>query len=201
MADNASRGLSGGNDGQVVAGESLVARYINFVKLPHTLFALPFALLGLLAASFTHSVGPRTLGLVVLAFTAARWVAMGFNRIVDRNYDALNPRTHRRELPQGRLSLLQAWGSVLVAGAVFILASRALNPLCGMLSPFAFLQAVHLLASPLAGSQSGHCPGGWVPGDRWDVEHAVVDTGGDHHRRGVVGGWFRCVLRPARQGL
>jgi 4-hydroxybenzoate polyprenyltransferase len=139
IAERARRAGAGGGDGQLLAGESLVARYINFVKLPHTLFALPFALLGLLAASFTSSVEPKTLGLVVLAFTAARWVAMGFNRIVDRDYDALNPRTHLRELPQGRLSLPQAWGSVLLAGAVFIVASRALNPLCGLLSPFALV--------------------------------------------------------------
>ncbi|TFH65299.1 MAG: 4-hydroxybenzoate polyprenyltransferase [Gemmatimonadales bacterium] len=128
-----------GGDGQLVTGESLLVRYINFVKLPHTLFALPFALLGLLAASFTIPVGWRTLGLVVVAFTAARWVAMGFNRIVDRGYDALNPRTRLRELPQGRISLLQAWVSVVVAGAVFVMASRALNPLCGLLSPVALV--------------------------------------------------------------
>jgi 4-hydroxybenzoate polyprenyltransferase len=76
-------------------------------------------------------------GLVVVAFTAARWVAMGFNRIVDRDFDAANPRTRMRELPQGKLTLRQAWISVLLASAVFILASAALNPLCLVLSPVA----------------------------------------------------------------
>src|SRR5262245_20998256 len=69
-------------EGQTFAGASLLVRYINFVKLPHTLFALPFALLGVLAASQVVSVRLQTVLLVVIAFSAARWVAMGFNRIV-----------------------------------------------------------------------------------------------------------------------
>jgi 4-hydroxybenzoate polyprenyltransferase len=124
-------------EGQTFSGDSLLTRYINFVKLPHTLFALPFALLGVLAASQTSPVTSRTVGLVVLAFSAARWAAMGFNRIVDRAYDARNPRTLNRELPQGRLSLRQAWLSVVVAGGLFILAAALLNPLCLWLSPLA----------------------------------------------------------------
>ena len=103
----------------MLAGESLLVRYMNFVKLPHTLFALPFALLGLLAASLTAPVTWRMIGLVVVAFSAARWVAMGFNRITDLRFDLLNPRTRDRELPRGRLTLRQAWGSVVVAGALF----------------------------------------------------------------------------------
>lgn len=126
-----------GGEGQLVAGESLFIRYVNFVKLPHTLFALPFALLGVLAASLRVPIGVRTVVLVAVAFTAARWVAMGFNRIVDRDFDAANPRTRNRELPQGKLSLRQAWVSVLVAGAVFVLAAWQLNPLCLLLSPAA----------------------------------------------------------------
>ena len=96
-------------EGQIIAGESLLVRLHNFVKLPHTLFALPFALLGVVAASFRAPVTARLVGLVVVAFTAARWVAMGFNRIADRRWDALNPRTRDRELPRGRLTLTQAW--------------------------------------------------------------------------------------------
>jgi len=75
-------------EGQTFTGESLFTRYVNFVKLPHTLFALPFALVGVVAASFTTPVTVSTLALVVVAFSAARWVAMGFNRIADREYDA-----------------------------------------------------------------------------------------------------------------
>jgi 4-hydroxybenzoate polyprenyltransferase len=124
-------------EGQTFAGESLLVRYVNFVKLPHTLFALPFALLGVLAASITKPVTVRTVALVVLAFSAARWAAMGFNRLADRNYDARNPRTADRELPRGAITPAQAWLSVGAAAAVFVLAAARLNPLCLLLSPIA----------------------------------------------------------------
>lgn len=124
-------------EGQTLAGRSLLVRYANFVKLPHTLFALPFALLGVLAASLSAPVTPRTAALVILAFSAARWAAMGFNRIADREYDARNPRTANRELPRGVLTPAQAWGSVLAAAVLFILAAALLNPLCLLLSPVA----------------------------------------------------------------
>jgi 4-hydroxybenzoate polyprenyltransferase len=124
-------------EAQTYAGDSLLVRYVNFVKLAHTLFALPFALLGVLAASQITPVSLRTVALVVVAFSAARWAAMGFNRIADRDFDARNPRTQNRELPQGRLSLRQAWISVTVAAAAFITAAGLLNPLCLILSPLA----------------------------------------------------------------
>jgi len=124
-------------EGQTLAGEGLLARYVNFVRLPHTVFALPFALIGVVLASFIYPITLRTLGLVVLAFTAGRFVAMGFNRIADRDLDARNPRTRGRELPAGRLTVAQAWTAVLVAAAVFEWAAWALNPLCFALSPVA----------------------------------------------------------------
>ena len=124
-------------EAQTFAGESLLVRYVNFVKLPHTLFALPFALLGVLAASFVAPVTPRLVAAVVVAFSAARWAAMGFNRIADRRFDAENPRTAARELPRGALTLAQAWVSVLGAAAVFIAAAALINPLCLLLSPLA----------------------------------------------------------------
>src|SRR6059058_5338372 len=126
-------------EGQTFSGASLLIRYVNFVKLPHTVFALPFALLGVLVASREHPVTWRTLGLVVLAFTCARFVALGFNRIADRDLDAKNPRTRARELPAGRLTPVQAWAAVLVAAALFLGAAWALNPLCLALSPVALL--------------------------------------------------------------
>ena len=104
-------------EGQVLPGRSLLVRYLNFVKLPHTLFALPFALVGVLAGSRVSPVRWRTVLLVVLAFTAARWVALGFNMVADRRFDALNPRTRLRELPRGALSLAQAWISIVAAAA------------------------------------------------------------------------------------
>ena len=124
-------------EGQTFDGSSLVIRYVNFVKLPHTLFALPFALLGVLAASMEAPVSFQSVALVVVAFSSARWAAMGFNRIADRGFDAQNPRTRERELPRGALTLGQAWGSVLIASAVFLLAAGLLNRLCLLLSPVA----------------------------------------------------------------
>ncbi len=127
----------GQREGQTFAGESLLLRYVNFVKLPHTVFALPFAFLGVVYASFYAPVTVRQGVLVLVAFTAARFAAMGFNRIVDRHYDALNPRTRFRELPAGKLTLGQAVVSVVVASAAFIAAAALLNRLCLILSPAA----------------------------------------------------------------
>ena len=124
-------------EGQTFGGESLLVRYVNFVKLPHTLFALPFAMLGVLAGSQVAPLTWRTVGLVVVAFSAARWTAMGFNRIADRDYDAQNPRTQGRELPRQALTLTQAWVSVIVASVLFIVSAGLLNPLCALLAPVA----------------------------------------------------------------
>jgi 4-hydroxybenzoate polyprenyltransferase len=78
-----------------------------------------------------------TVGWVVLAFTGARWVAMAVNRIVDREYDARNPRTAQREIPRGAIAVRDAWVTVVVAAALFVFAARQLNPLCFALSPLA----------------------------------------------------------------
>src|SRR6266571_4911393 len=121
-------------EGQTFGGESLFVRYMNFVKLPHTIFALPFALLGVIVASYIQPVTWRSGVLVVIAFTAARFVAMGFKRI-----DARNPRTQGRELPAGRLTVSQAWAAVLAAMVVFLWAAWALNPLCAALAPVALV--------------------------------------------------------------
>jgi len=128
-----------GRDGQTFGGGSRLIAYVNFVKLPHTLFALPFALVGAVLASYERPVRVTQIVLVVLAFTAARFAAMGFNRIVDRDIDARNPRTARRELPAGVLSVAEATVSVLIACAIFLFAAWRLNPLCVMLSPLALV--------------------------------------------------------------
>ena len=126
-----------GRDGQLLGGESLLVCYLNFVKVPHTVFALPFALVGATLASYRAPVTWKAVGWIVLAFTAVRFAAMGFNRIVDREIDARNPRTAGRELPRGALSVRQASVAVLVMSLVFIVAAWELNPLCGWLSPLA----------------------------------------------------------------
>ncbi len=124
-------------EGQTFTGGSALARWASFVKLPHTLFALPFALLGVLAASRVAPVTWGTVAWVALAFSSARFAAMGFNRIVDRAFDAKNPRTKARELPSGAIAVGTAKVAVVVAAALFMLASWQLNPLCLYLSPIA----------------------------------------------------------------
>jgi 4-hydroxybenzoate polyprenyltransferase len=124
-------------EGQTFAGASKWVTYANFVKLPHTVFALPFALVGVVLASYDVPIDWGDVVWVVVAFTCARFVGMGFNRIADREIDARNPRTRMREIPAGVLGLKEAIASVVIAGAIFIIASWQLNPLCGMLSPVA----------------------------------------------------------------
>src|SRR5258705_3520283 len=124
-------------EGQTFSGATRLSTYASFVKLPHTVCALPFALVGVIIASYQRSVTCAMLGWFVLPFTAARFAAMGFNRIVDREYDARNPRTQMRELPRGAMSVREAWLSVAVASAVFVAAAGMLNRLCLLLSPIA----------------------------------------------------------------
>jgi len=130
---------AGGVDGQVLSGGGRLVAYANFVKVAHTVFSLPFAIVGVCAASHERPVTLRVLLLVVAAFGAARFAAMGFNRIADRSLDALNPRTAGRELPSRRMSLAEAWVLVTVMSALFVLAAALLNPLCLALSPVALI--------------------------------------------------------------
>jgi len=124
-------------EGQTYEGTSRLVRYVNFVKLPHTVFALPFALVGVVLASRIAPVTAPMVMWVIVAFTAARFAAMGFNRIADRQWDALNPRTAMRELPRGAMTVREATASVVIACLVFVFASWRINALCLMLSPVA----------------------------------------------------------------
>jgi len=126
-------------EGQTFSGTSRIIAFINLVKLPHTVFALPFALIGVVLASYRYRLRLSDIGWVILAFTAARFAAMAFNRIVDRHIDAQNPRTALRELPRGVLSVQEAWLSVIASILVFVVSAAALNPLCFYLSPLAIL--------------------------------------------------------------
>jgi 4-hydroxybenzoate polyprenyltransferase len=124
-------------EGQTFTGPSGFVRYVNLVKLPHTVFALPFALVGVTLASYSAPVTIAKVIWVVIAFTAARFAAMGFNRIVDRDVDALNPRTKSREIPSGVLSVGAATVAVTIACVAFVVAAWQLNRLCLLLSPLA----------------------------------------------------------------
>src|SRR6476659_2312770 len=110
-------------EGQTFAGASKWITYANFVKLPHTVFALPFALVGVVLASYDVPVEWTDVLWGVIAFTSARFVGMGFNRIADREIDARNPRTKMREIPAGVLRVKEAVASVAIAGVVFAAAS------------------------------------------------------------------------------
>ncbi len=124
-------------EGQTFDGASRLVAYANLVKLPHTVFALPFALVGVVLASYRRPLRMADIGWVILAFTAARYAAMAFNRIVDRDIDGRNPRTAMREIPRGSVSVAAASLSVVIASAIFVVSAGQLNSLCLLLSPVA----------------------------------------------------------------
>jgi 4-hydroxybenzoate polyprenyltransferase len=116
--------------------------YASFVRFSHSVFALPFALTGvLLALNRTGGWSGAGLGWrlswIVVAMVAARSAAMGFNRLADAAHDALNPRTAARELPRGVMSRREATVFVLVSAVVFMFAAWKLGTLCFALSPVA----------------------------------------------------------------
>ena len=113
-----------------------IAILLEMIKFEHTVFALPFAFMG----AFLSARGvpdAATFGWIVLAMVGARTCAMGFNRIVDRGYDALNPRTVSRALPARTVKLSEAWLMAITAGGLFFFACYNLNQLTLLLSPFA----------------------------------------------------------------
>lgn len=118
-----------------------IRTYGRMIRFSHTVFGLPFALAATALAhrfSIEHQTSEgltvSRLVLIVLAFTSARSAAMGFNRIVDRHIDAINPRTAQRELPQGVISLASAWTLTLIAGGVFVASAWTLGPLPRLLA-------------------------------------------------------------------
>ena len=109
---------------------------LEMIKFEHTLFALPFAFLGAIMAANGLPTWQQILWITV-AMVGARSAAMTFNRIVDREIDAQNPRTANRELPTGKLSVGFAWFFMYVAIGIFLLASYSLNWITFALSPVA----------------------------------------------------------------
>lgn len=109
---------------------------LEMIKFEHSVFALPFALTGAMLA-VRGWPSWRQLLWIIVAMVGARSAAMAFNRIADRDFDALNPRTKARALPTGRLSLRFAVGFTIAASALLVLAAWELNPLAFKLSPVA----------------------------------------------------------------
>lgn len=114
--------------------------YASFVRVSHTVFALPFALVGALLAAH-EAVGvpwswPRV-GWILICMVAARSAAMGFNRLADATHDARNPRTAMRELPSGRMTRSEAIAFVVAASLLFMAGAWMVSPLCFALAPVA----------------------------------------------------------------
>ena len=158
-----------------------VRTYLSFVRFSHSVFALPFALTGALLAARQHPVSWEAIGWITVAMVAARSAAMGFNRLADARFDALNPRTAMRELPRGAMTTTEAAVFIGVSSALFVFASWRLSPLCALLSPIAlaivfwyslakrytaFTQAFLGLAmavAPVGGWLAAGGRGGWEP--------------------------------------
>ena len=159
----------------------MIRRYLSFVRFSHSVFALPFALVGALLAARLVSVGWHQVLWIVVAMVAARSAAMGFNRLVDAEYDARNPRTAMRELPQGVITRPAATAFVVISSIVFVVAAGQLSTLCLALSPLAlaiafwyslakrytaYTQAFLGLAmavAPVGGWLAAGGRGGWEP--------------------------------------
>jgi len=116
-----------------------INKWGSFVRFSHTAFALPFALAAMMVAARDHRGWPgwKTFGLILTAMVCARTCAMAFNRIVDRKFDALNPRTASRHLPTGQISLVSAVSLCVISGAGLVTTGYFLNSICFYLSPVA----------------------------------------------------------------
>ncbi len=115
---------------------SKIVLYLKMIKFSHSVFALPFALTSALIAA-DGLPEKRTLFWIIVAMVSARTTAMGLNRIIDRRIDKHNPRTANRELPAGKINVVETAVFVFIALVVFVLSAYMLNPLCFRLSGIA----------------------------------------------------------------
>src|ERR671918_2500259 len=104
-----------------------IATYLSFVRFSHSVFALPFALTGALLAWREQRFSWTQVLWIVVCMVSARSAAMGFNRLVDARFDAMNPRTAMRELPRGAMSQTEAAVFVVVSSIVFVYGASRLN--------------------------------------------------------------------------
>ena len=115
--------------------KSKITNYGSLVRFSHTVFALPFAMASLALAWPRYPVTLRSLLWILVAMVGARTAAMGFNRLADRQFDALNPRTKNWEMPQGKVKVGEAILLTAFASALFVFAAYQLNWICFVLSP------------------------------------------------------------------
>lgn len=114
-----------------------IAIFGSMIKFSHTIFAMPFALAAAAVASRQNQLTWDRVLAIIVAMAGARTAAMGWNRVVDRRFDAQNPRTATREIPSGKVPVKTAVALVALSSAVFVAASAYLGPLCLALSPVA----------------------------------------------------------------
>jgi 4-hydroxybenzoate polyprenyltransferase len=114
-----------------------IRNYASLVRFSHTVFALPFALASIALAWPSHPVTLRNLLWILIAMVSARSAAMAFNRLVDRRFDAHNPRTEHWELPRGTVKVREAVLLTITSSAIFVYAAYQLNFVCFILSPIA----------------------------------------------------------------
>jgi 4-hydroxybenzoate polyprenyltransferase len=148
------------------------------IKIEHTLFALPFAFLGaVLAANGIPSL--RQIIWITVAMVGARSTAMAFNRIVDRKYDALNPRTRSRAIPAGILSLTFVSMFTIASAVIFFIAAAMLNRLTLLLSPIA-LGSILLYSYTKRWTLMSHLVLGWclsiAPTGAWIAVRGTIDS-------------------------
>ena len=115
--------------------------YLSLIKFSHTIFALPFAIIGFVLSikDDLTAFNPLLLVYVILCMVFARSAAMGFNRYIDRKFDAQNPRTKMREVPAGIISAGAALWFVVIMSILFVATTWFINPICFYLSPVALL--------------------------------------------------------------
>ena len=119
--------------------KSKIINYGRLVRFSHTIFALPFALSSVALAWPKHPATARGLFWILVAMVGARTAAMGFNRLADRKFDALNPRTKEWELPRGTVTVWEAVALTIAAALLFVLSAYQLNWICFVLSPVALM--------------------------------------------------------------
>src|SRR6266850_6855315 len=151
---------------------------LEMIKIEHTLFALPFALLGALLAARGVPTAKQILW-ITLAMVGARSTAMAFNRIADRKYDARNPRTRTRAIPAGLLSVGFVWLFTVVAAVLFFVAAAMLNRLTLLLAPVA-LASVMLYSFTKRWTLLSHIVLGWclsiAPTGAWIAIRGTLDS-------------------------
>lgn len=151
---------------------------LEMIKIEHTLFALPFAFLGAVLAARGIPNAWQILWITV-AMVGARSAAMAFNRIVDRAYDARNPRTKMRAIPAGTLSVGFVWMFTIVSAAIFFLAAAMLNRRTLLLSPIA-LGSVLLYSYTKRWTLLSHLILGWclgiAPTGAWIAVRGTIDS-------------------------